>query len=72
MRKSKGKRGGSTNNGTGGCILGSVAWALELVGGSRPWDDASQVSAHGVKTVRLKSLVILNNQVSVAPKKIHD
>ena len=44
--------------------LRSVAWAHELVVGSRPWDDTSQVSADGVKTVRFKSLVFLNNEVS--------
>ena len=41
-----------------------MTWAHELVVGSRPWDDTSQVSADGVKTVRFKSLVFLNNEVS--------
>jgi len=65
--KGKWKRSRSTNDGTIGCVLGSVARAHELVGGYRPWDDASQVSAHGVKTVRFEALVILDDKVSVNP-----
>lgn len=45
MGKSKWKRSRSTNNCTLWGILRSVARALELVGGSRPWDHTSQVSA---------------------------
>jgi hypothetical protein len=64
---SKGKREGSrsTDNVTIRGILRSVAWALELVGRGRPWDDTSQVSAYSVKTVAFKSLVFLDNQISV-------
>ena len=46
--KSKWERSRSTDNGTSRGILGSVTWALELVGSSRPWDNTSQVSAHRV------------------------
>ena len=45
MGKSKWKRSRPTNDCTLWGILRSVARALELVGGSRPWDDTSQVSA---------------------------
>ena len=69
MGESKGKRGGSTNNGAFGRVLGTVAGALELVSGSRPWDDASQMCADGVQTVRFQSLIILNNQVTAAQNK---
>jgi hypothetical protein len=62
--KSKGKRGRSANNVTIGGVLGSVAWAHELVLGGRPWDDTSQVSTNGVKTERFKSLVFLDNKVA--------
>ena len=63
--KGKGKRGRSTNNGSGWGVLGSVAWALEFVGGGRPWDNTSQVSAHSVESVALKCLVFLDDQVAV-------
>ena len=43
--KSKRKRSRSTNNRSGWRILGSVAWADELVVGSRPWNNATQVCA---------------------------
>ena len=68
--KGKWKRGGSTDDGTSGGVLGSVAWALELVGGGRPWDNATQMSAHSVKTVRLKCLVFLDDQVAVRRKRL--
>jgi hypothetical protein len=45
MGKSKWKRSRSTNNCTFWGILRSVTRALELVGGSRPWDNTSKVSA---------------------------
>jgi len=61
--KSKGKRGGSTNDGAGGGVLRSVARAHELVVGGRPRDDAAKMGAYGVKAVRLKSLVILDDEV---------
>mmetsp|Transcript_13378 Transcript_13378/g.37667 ORF Transcript_13378/g.37667 Transcript_13378/m.37667 type:complete len:219 (-) Transcript_13378:442-1098(-) len=61
--KSKGKRGRSTNDVSIRGILGSVARAHELVVGGRPWDDATQVSADGVKSVVFKGLVILDNKV---------
>eukprot|EP01083_Nonionella_stella_P002707 7775_1 len=61
--KSKGKRGGSTKNGSSIGVLRSMAWAHELVVGSRPWDNTSQVSAHGVKAVGLKRSIILNDKV---------
>jgi len=63
--KSEGKRGRSTDNGTGGGVLGSVAWAHELVVGGGPWDNASQVGAHGVEAVALKGLVLLHDEVAV-------
>jgi hypothetical protein len=60
----EGKRGGSTHDGTGGSVLGSVARALELVGGRRPRDDATKMGAHGVQTVALNGLVILHDNVA--------
>jgi hypothetical protein len=66
--KSKGKRSRSSDNGTIGGILRSMTWALELVCGSRPRDDASQVSAHSVKTERFKSLVRLDDKVTAKIK----
>ena len=44
--KSKWERSRSTDNGTCGCVLRSVAWAHELVASSGPWNDTSQVGAH--------------------------
>ena len=44
--KGKGKRSGSTNNGSIRRVLGSVAWAHELVVGRRPWHNASKMGAH--------------------------
>ena len=46
-----------------------MAWAHELVVGSRPWDVTSQVSAHSIKTIRFKSLVFLDDKVSAKRKK---
>jgi len=65
VRKSKGKRGRSTDDMTIRGVLRPVARAHELVVGSGPRDNATQMSAHGVKTVRFKCLVVLDNQVSV-------
>jgi hypothetical protein len=65
VSKGERKRGWSTDNSTSGCVLGSVAWALELIGGRRPWNNTSQVSAHCVKTIALECLVLLNNQITV-------
>jgi hypothetical protein len=62
--KSKWKRGRSTNNRSSGSVLRSVAWADELVVGSCPWDDAAQVSAHGVKTIGFDGLVFLDDKVA--------
>jgi len=67
--KSKGKRGRSTDNMTIRGVLGSVTGAHELVVGSGPWDNATQVSAHSVKTVRFKGLVVLDDKVAVVEKK---
>jgi hypothetical protein len=65
VSKGERKRGWSTDNSTSGGVLGSVAWALELIGSSRPWNNTSQMSAHGVKTIALECLVFLNNQIAV-------
>ena len=64
MGQGEGKRGRSTYDGSIGRVLGSVAGAHELVAGSRPWDDATQVSADGVETVGFQSLVFLDDQVA--------
>jgi hypothetical protein len=61
--KGKWKGSRSTDNSSGGGVLRSVAWAHELVVGSRPWDNTSQVSAHSIKTIVLKRSVLLNNKV---------
>ena len=59
------KRQGSRSsyNGSGRSVLRSVTWAHELVVGGRPRYDTSQVSAHSVKSVRLKVLVLLHDEV---------
>ena len=44
--------------------LRSVTGAHKLVVGGRPWNNTSQVSAHGIKTITLKCLVVLDNEVS--------
>ena len=69
MGKGKRKRGRSTDNGSGGGVLRSVAWALELVGGGRPWDHTSQVSADGVQSVGFECLVVLDDQVTAEKKR---
>ena len=71
MGKSKWKRSGSADNGTSGGVLRSMAWAHELVVSSRPWDDASQMCADGVQTVRFKGLVLLNNKVTAKYRNFH-
>ena len=43
--------------------LRSVTWAHELVVGSRPWNDTSEVRAYCIKNIILKSTMILNNKV---------
>ena len=43
--------------------LRSVARAHELVVGGRPWDDTSQMGAHGIKAEALKGSISLNNKV---------
>ena len=58
----KGSR--SAHHGTIGSVLRSVAGAHELVVGGRPRDDATQVGADRVQTVRFEGLVILHNQVT--------
>jgi len=63
VSESKGKRSRSTYNSSGGSILGSVTGAHELIVGGRPWHDTSQMSAHSVKSVGLKGLVLLYNKV---------
>jgi len=62
--KSKGEWCRSTDNGSGGGVLRSVAWAHEFVVGGRPWDDASQMCADSVKSVALDGLVFLDDDVS--------
>ena len=52
MGKSEGERGGSTDDDSRGIVLGSVARALELVGGSRPRDNAAKMSAHYISKRR--------------------
>jgi hypothetical protein len=69
VRQGEGKRGGSTHDGTGRSVLGSVARALELVGGSGPRDDATKMGAHGVQTVALNGLVILDDNVAVRQER---
>jgi hypothetical protein len=69
VRQSEGKRSGSTHDGTGRSVLGSVARALELVGGSGPRDDATEMGAHGVQTVALNGLVILDDNVAVRNRR---
>jgi len=61
--KSKREGGRSANNGSGGGVLRSVAGTHELVVGSRPWDDTSQVGTHGIEAIALKISVLLNNKV---------
>mmetsp|Transcript_9930 Transcript_9930/g.23239 ORF Transcript_9930/g.23239 Transcript_9930/m.23239 type:complete len:189 (-) Transcript_9930:236-802(-) len=63
VSKSKRKRSGSTDNGSSGCVLRSVARAHELVVGGRPRDNTSQVSADGVQAIVLKRSVFLNDKV---------
>jgi len=63
VRKSEGKRSGSTDDVSIGGVLGSVARAHELVVGGGPWDDATQVSADGIEAIALERLVILDNKV---------
>ena len=46
MGKSERKRGRSTNDVSIRGVLRSVARAHELVVGSGPWDDATQMSAN--------------------------
>jgi len=46
-----------------GTYLRSVARAHELVVGGRPWDNTSQMGAHGIKAVVLKGSISLNNKV---------
>jgi len=62
--KGEWKGGRSTDNGSSGCVLRSVAWAHELVVRGRPWDDTSQVCAHSVETICLKGAIRLNNKIS--------
>lgn len=57
MSQSKGKRGGSTDNGTSGGVLRTVARAHELVVGRRPRDDATQVSAHWKAETRMRQQI---------------
>jgi hypothetical protein len=64
VRQCQGQRSRSTDDGAIGSVLGSVARAHELVGGSGPRNDTTQMSAHGVQTVIFKRFVLLNNQVS--------
>merc|ERR1719330_306403 len=62
--KSERKWGWSTYYSSGRSILRSMAWAHEFIVRCGPWYNTSQVSAHSVKSVALKSLVFLNNKVS--------
>jgi hypothetical protein len=64
VSKGERKRGWPTDNSAGRGVLRSVAWALELIRGSRPWNNTSQVSAHSVETIALECLVLLNNQIA--------
>jgi len=63
--KSERKWGWSTYYSSGRSILRSMAWAHEFIVRCGPWYNTSQVSAHSVKSVALKSLVFLYNKVSV-------
>jgi hypothetical protein len=65
VSQGKRKRGRSTDNGTSGGVLRSMAGAHELVLGSSPGYNATQVSAYSVQTICLESLIILHNQVTV-------
>lgn len=46
MGKSQGKRSRSTYDGSIGGVLRPMAWTHEFVLSSRPWNYASQMSAH--------------------------
>merc|ERR1711907_304002 len=63
MGEGERKGGGSSNDVPIRRILRSVARAHELVVGSRPWDDATQVSAHSVQTEAFDRVVVLHNDV---------
>ena len=63
VRESKAERRGSTDLESGRVVLRAVARAHELVLRGVPRHDASQVRAHGVQSVLLDRLVLLDNQV---------
>jgi hypothetical protein len=69
MSQGEGKWSWSTNDATVGGVLRSVARAHELVVSRRPWDDATQVCAHCVQTVRFQGFVFLDNKVSESWKE---
>ncbi len=63
LGKSKGEGSRAADNLAVLVVLAAVAGAAELVGSLVPGHNASQVSANGINTELLKSLVIIDNKV---------
>ena len=64
VRQCQGQWSRAADHGTIGRVLRAVTRAHELVVGRRPRDDATQVRADRVQTVRFQSLVVLDNQIT--------
>lgn len=73
MFKGERKRSGAANDSTSGGVLGTMAWAHELILRLIPGDDTTEMGAHCVEGVKLKiSLIVIDNEVGGITAKALD
>ena len=72
MSKGQGKRSWASDDLAIGVVLGTVAWAHELVFSFVPWHDASQMGTDGVDAKVLDSTVSGDEICRVALKALHE
>lgn len=70
MSKGQTERSWTSDDLTGLVILRAVAWTHVLVGGSIPWNDATQVSAHGVDGIVSDAILSSDQIVSITLKTL--
>jgi len=63
VSQSQGQRSWSTNHLTLEVVLTSMAWAHELIFSSVPWNDASQMGAHGIQSILLYLSFSSHNEI---------
>jgi len=71
MCEGKTKWSWSSDNFTSFVILRSVTWAHVLVCGSVPWNNATQMCAHGIQSIVSKTIFINDQVMSITFKTLN-